>query len=110
MSQNASRGPGAEAMALSGALVEALAAFAGRLRWLGLDLSIVEKCATSASSPWPSERISGWKLGCPRSADPRVLGVLVTVDTRRRAVSWYAQSARWVLRFVAGTLGEVLAV
>jgi uncharacterized protein len=29
-------------MALSGALVEALAAFAGRLRWLGLDLSIVE--------------------------------------------------------------------
>jgi uncharacterized protein len=29
-------------MALSEALVEALAAFAGRLRWLGLDLSIVE--------------------------------------------------------------------
>jgi uncharacterized protein len=29
-------------MVLSGALVEALAAFAGRLRWLGLDLSIVE--------------------------------------------------------------------
>ena len=29
-------------MALSGALGEALAAFAGRLRWLGLDLSIVE--------------------------------------------------------------------
>ncbi len=42
MSQNASRAPGTEAMALSGALVEALAAFAGRLRWLGLDLSIVE--------------------------------------------------------------------
>jgi uncharacterized protein len=29
-------------MTLSAALVEALAAFAGRLRWLGLDLSIVE--------------------------------------------------------------------
>ena len=29
-------------MALSGGLVEALAAFAARLRWLGLDLSIVE--------------------------------------------------------------------
>ena len=42
MSQNASRAPGAEAMALSGALVEALTAFAARLRWIGLDLSIVE--------------------------------------------------------------------
>jgi uncharacterized protein len=42
MSQNASRAPGTEAMALSAGLVEALAAFAGRLRWIGLDLSIVE--------------------------------------------------------------------
>ncbi len=42
MSQNASRAPGTEAMALSGALVEALTAFAGRLRWIGLDLSMVE--------------------------------------------------------------------
>jgi uncharacterized protein len=42
MSQNASRVPGAEAMALSSALVAALTAFAGRLRWIGLDLSIVE--------------------------------------------------------------------
>jgi uncharacterized protein with von Willebrand factor type A (vWA) domain len=42
MSQNASRVPGAEATALSAALVEALTAFAGRLRCIGLDLSIVE--------------------------------------------------------------------
>lgn len=42
MSRNASRAPGTEAMALSGALAGALAAFAGRLRWLGLDLSIIE--------------------------------------------------------------------
>jgi uncharacterized protein len=42
MSQHASRASGTEAMALSAALVEALAAFAGRLRWIGLDLSIVE--------------------------------------------------------------------
>ena len=42
MSQNASRVPGTEAMALSAGLVEAFASFAGRLRWIGLDLSIVE--------------------------------------------------------------------
>ena len=42
MSQNASRAPGTEAMPLGAALVEALVAFAGRLRWIGLDLSIVE--------------------------------------------------------------------
>jgi uncharacterized protein with von Willebrand factor type A (vWA) domain len=42
MSQNASRAPSAEAMALSAALVELVTAFAGRLRWIGLDLSIVE--------------------------------------------------------------------
>ncbi len=42
MSRNASRAPGAEATALSSALVEVVTAFAGRLRWIGLDLSIVE--------------------------------------------------------------------
>ncbi len=39
----ASRGqPSAEAEALAGALVQAVVGFAGRLRWLGLDLSTVE--------------------------------------------------------------------
>src|SRR5258708_16514531 len=42
MAENASPASGAETTALAGALMDALVGFAGQLRWLGLDLSIVE--------------------------------------------------------------------
>ena len=49
--------------------------------------------------------------GLQRALEPFVCGVISrTVDMRGRAVFRYAQSARWALRFVAGTLGMAFAV
>jgi hypothetical protein len=51
-----------------------------------------------------------WAGARARRIRMRAERAIGTVDTRGRAVFRYAQSARWALRFVAGTLGMAFAV